>query len=162
MLNNLDTIDWNKLGAGQVPQLIRTLYEGGAKDERYSKALEELSELLYPQGIQDHWDWGGPRRMIQNDLPHQVTPFLIEILENTESVSKKYHMVELLCNLCKYEYVHDWLGNEGQAEYIDWSRRLRDKVKLGLPIYQQCLAGGDEYLKGRVQGLMKWMEYKGI
>ncbi|MBA3920350.1 MAG: hypothetical protein H0X31_01050 [Nostocaceae cyanobacterium] len=160
MLNNLDTIDWNKLGAGQVPQLIRTVYESDAKEERYSRVFEELQELLYPQGIADHWDWGGPRRMMQNDLPQQVTSFLVEILGETKSLDKMRDIVSLLGDLCKYEYYHEWLGSEGQAEYIEWSRRLRDKVRLGLPLYQQYLTSDDEYLKGRVRELVKWMEYK--
>ncbi len=159
MLTNLDRIDWNALGAGQIPQLIRAIYEHEAKEEKYLEAFGELSELLYPQGIADHEDWGGPRRMMQNNLPHQVTRFLIEILQDTQSLDKMYHIVDLLGDLCKYEYYHQWIGNEGQDEYITWSRRLRDQVRLGLPLYQQYLTSSDEYLKNRVQELMKWLEY---
>ncbi|MBA3873745.1 MAG: hypothetical protein H0X30_31820 [Anaerolineae bacterium] len=160
ILANLNNIDWNTLGSDQIPELIRTIYESDTKEERYSEAFGSLQELLYPQGIEDHWDWGGPRRMMQNDLPHQVTPFLIEILENTESANKMYNIVGLLGELCKYEYYHKWLGNEGQAEYIEWAWKLRDQVRLGLPLYQQYLTGSDEYLRDRAQELMKWLEYK--
>ena len=160
MLSNIDSVDWDNLGSGQVPQLIHTVYESDVTEEKYSQAFDELQELLYPQGIADHWDWGGPRRMMQNDLPQQVTPFLIEILGETKSLDKMRDIVSLLGDLCKYEFYHEWLGSEGQAEYIEWSRRLRDKVRLGLPLYQQYLTSSDEYLKDRTQELMKWLDYK--
>ena len=100
--------------------------------------------------------------MMQNDLPHIVTPFLIEIVQETQSINKKYALVGLLRDLCTYETVYRWLGEDGQAQFLDWSRRLRDQVRLGLPLYEQLLGDGDEYLKKYVQDLIKWMEYKEI
>lgn len=99
---------------------------------------------------------------MQNDLPLIVTPFLIEILQVTQTVDKKYDLVDLLRDLCTYEYFYRWLGDDGQGEYLDWSRRLRDQVRLGLPLFEQLLGDGDEYLKSRVQDLIKWIEYKEI
>ncbi len=159
MLTNLDRIDWKQLGAEQVPQLIRAIHEHDAKGEIYSNAFAELSELLYPQGIADHEDWGGPTRMMQNDLPHQVTPVLIEILQETKSTNKIYHLIDLLADLCIYEYYHQWVGAMEQSKYLSWARSLRDKVRLGLPLYQHYLESNDEYLKQSTQWLMKWLEY---
>lgn len=162
MLEGLKAVDWNKLGAEQVPQYLRSIYSCDSKDDECTKAFLELNELLYPEGIMDNWDWGGPRRMMQNDLPHIVTPFLIEIVQETQSINKKYALVGLLRDLCTYETVYRWLGEDGQAQFLDWSRRLRDQVRLGLPLYEQLLGDGDEYLKKYVQDLIKWMEYKEI
>lgn len=110
MFDKLAVIDWNKLGASEVPALLKTI-SSEKNQEVYLKAVIDLRHLIYPQGINDHWDWEGPARMMQNDLPHQVTPLLLNVLENTEILPKKIAIINLLKNLCNYSIPSPIMAN---------------------------------------------------
>jgi hypothetical protein len=161
MFDKLDVIDWNKLGASEVPALLTTI-SSEKNQEAYVKAVIDLRHLIYPQGINDHWDWEGPARMMQNDLPHQVTPFLLNMLENTEMLPKKIAIINLLKNLCNYYHVREWISEDEtdpkRKTYDEWFRRLHSTIRQGFPIYEQLLNNPDPIIQLRVRELLDSLE----
>jgi hypothetical protein len=140
MLENLDKVNWVELGAPQVPDLLREIqaHEPGKEfDEKHQEAWHDLIELIFPQGIIEMWDWSGPGRMMQNDLPHKVVLFLLEILEQTTS-----EVIGNLREMCMYWHISLWVGDPGQPRYkayVEWASRLKEVIKQGIPIYKQLL-----------------------
>ncbi len=161
MFENLDNVNWKELGAPQIPDLLREIQAdqpGKEKDKKHLEAWAELSELVFPEGIIDSWDWAGPGRMMQNDLPHQVVPFLIEILRQTTSKSTQSGVIGLLWQLCTYSSVKLWVGDPGSPRYeafVKWVSRLKDIIREGLPLYQALVDDPYPTLKEDVPNLLK-------
>jgi hypothetical protein len=164
MLENLDNVNWTELGAPQIPELlweIQTDLPGSGNDKKRQETWNELRELLYPEGIIDNWDWGGPGRMMQNDLPHHTVPFLLEILEYTTSKSNQSTVIDLLWQLCTYPTVKLWVGDPGEPryeEYVRWADRLKEVIRQGIPLYKQLLDDPYPYLDANVRELLKKLD----
>lgn len=161
MLENLDKVNWDELGAPQMPDLLREIQAdqpGKETDKKHQEAWDELREVLYPEGIIDNWDWSGPGRMMQNDLPHHTVPFLLEILEHTALKSTQSTIIDLLWQLCTYPTVKLWVGDPGEPRYekfVRWADRLKDVVQQGIPLYEQLLDDPYPYLDQKVRELLK-------
>lgn len=132
------------------------------KSSEYQKAFAEINELIYPDGIMDNWDWSGPRRMMQNELPHRIVPHLIKTLFNAQSWSRKASLIGLLREASFYYYVRKWISpNDTDLDRIafdGWTRRLVDEVRKGTPIYETLLQDDNEYLRSRVKALFDTLE----
>lgn len=151
--------NWLSLNAPQVPHLLQVIQDAGEKSSEYQKAFVEINELIYPEGIMDNWDWGGPRRMMQNELPHRIIPYLLEILSNAQSWSRKAALVDLLREASCYYYVRKWISpNDTDLDRIafdGWTQRLVGEVRKGIPIYETLLQDENEYVRSRVKELFK-------
>ena len=78
MLQNLNKVNWAELGAAQMPNLLQKIQLDQIAielDKKRQNAWDELRELLYPEGIIDNWDWGGPGRMMKNttEIANELT-----------------------------------------------------------------------------------------
>lgn len=161
MFDRLDEIDWGKLSAEEVPSLLKTI-NSEKNQESYLKAYWDLAELVYPHGIDDQWDWNGPSRMMQNDLPHQIVPFLGEILESNSSSSLKVDIIKLLMKMTYYYDVRGWVSedetNPKRIAYDGWFHRLINVIRQGLPVYEHLLVDQDHTVQAAIRELYDALE----
>jgi hypothetical protein len=161
MLENLDKVNWAELGAPQVPDLLREIQAdepGREKDEKRQTAWAELIELIFPQEIIEMWDWSAPGRMMQNDLPHKVVMFLLEILEQTTSKSTQSILIGHLREMGMYWNISLWVGDPGQRRYeayVEWANRLKEVIRQGVPLYKQLLDDPYPHLDQNVRALLE-------
>lgn len=158
MVEDISRIDWEALEAPEVSAFLRRMYDE-QDDEAFFEAYDKLKSYIYSDGISDAWDWGAPARMMKNDLPHQVTPFLIDILSHTKNLSKQRAATRLLRLLCTYWEVRGWTLNTPYHEaYKDWARRLLGVIREGVPIYQRSINDPDPVLNSYTKELLDFLE----
>lgn len=105
MLEKLSDIEWNKLGAPEIPQLLHQLEFGYSpeKASEFSNLIGSLEERLAPlMLLSGYGNYRDMMRIMETKLPHIVTPFLIQILDKTSDKRVSAVILELLHNECMY------------------------------------------------------------
>lgn len=140
MSAKLDEIDWDALGAPEIPILLRRMQSPKDKHD-FSEAYNHLTNIVFPEGISDSQDWGGPGGMMQTEAPLLVIPFLTEMLSREIDSWRKLSILELLHSLAAYWELRTWIteANPKRVVYEQWARRINDAVRDGALIYQELL-----------------------
>lgn len=137
MLEGLSLIDWDELGAPEIPDLLLQLTgdDETAIREAIGLLADKVAPLMLLSGYGQYTDL---IKLMETELPHIVTPFLIEILQQTNNMSVKLGLLEILHNECNYvNAVATELGVLPDREvYEQWAHGLWNEVNKGLPIYQ--------------------------
>lgn len=127
MLDRINTIDWQSMGASRIPQWIRDLVSENS-DIRIHAGWK-LQEYLhyYVESIQDYYD------ALATDAPVLITPFLIEILQH--DLSDKEGILYLLDILAHYHLV-DELRNPYKLRANQIYQQLLPHFELFLPFLE--------------------------
>jgi len=157
MLDKLSIIDWAKYGVPQIPNLLLILLND-TDNKIYGSACSDLEELFFPEEFESQQYRGPLTRMMQNDLPRQVVPFLIEILVHTDLPDKHYMLLELLRHFSAYKYLREWVhqdpANPKRIIYDEWTKKLDEEIVKGLSMYETFLESQHSYLRSIAKVLM--------
>jgi hypothetical protein len=159
MSEELSKIDWDKLGAPEMPKSLYLFTLGYSTEHRedFDEAVEYLEQRIAPfMLLHGYGDYRDLMKIMQTEVPHLVTPFLIQILEATIDSRVKAALLELLHNECSYIYAvgSELSGLSDRDNYEAWAHRLRGEVEEGLSVYEQLLTDSASFVREAAEDLI--------
>jgi hypothetical protein len=138
MQDELNRLDWVKLGNAGIPALFREAESENEEVRR--KALGKLRDTVAPWELLDGYSSSTKLiRMSESRIPEAVIPFLIELLKAKNSKDKSY-ILEILYELSRYIYVDESsIPAEKRESYGAWANRLESAVRQELGFYETLL-----------------------
>ncbi|MEO8609711.1 MAG: hypothetical protein ABI690_17595 [Chloroflexota bacterium] len=156
MLEGLSDIDWNELGAPEIPQQLHQLslgYPPETADEfsgLFASLEEQLAPLMLLSGYGNYRDL---MRIMETKIPHIVTPFLIQILDKTTDKRVSVMILELVHNECMYIQTVGTIVAD-REDYKAWARQLRDEVEKGMPVYLKLAHDSEQDVRQGTEDLL--------
>jgi hypothetical protein len=159
MLEELSKIDWDKLGAPEIPKFLYlfTLDYSSENAKEFDEAYDYLEERLAPfMLLHGYGNYHDLMKIMQTEIPHLVTPFLIQILETTNDSRVKGALLGLLHYECSYIYAvgSELRGLSDRDYYEAWAHRLRGEVERGLSMYENLLTDSESFVRVAAEDLI--------
>jgi len=137
MLEGLDSVDWDKLLAPYMPNLLRDLTSNDRSIQ--DMAWGKIGENTIPWTVlEGHRSPSQMLWLISRDALYATIPFLIELLGYDEVTSKEF-ILDLLNDMACYVEADMYMPREPQNEkslYRSYARRVYDDVSRGKSKYQ--------------------------
>jgi hypothetical protein len=155
-MKNVNQINWNELGAPNVPRWLQDLQPEASNSKLFSESYNALWQFLVP----DYADWRALLELMKSDVHHQVVPFLIDMLEDEKSASNAGSILDLLDCLARLWFRRKEISDadSNRQLYENWARRINDAVRVGIPVYQKFLNEVGDSGIDIAQGLLDALE----
>ena len=157
MLENLDSVDWAKLGhaygeATDVPRQLRALASGQEKERQ--KALWDLHGNIWHQGT-------------VYEATAVAVPFLLEMLKNDHPAPESILvLLALIANGASYLEAHGNLLKMDEEEYrkelaeeLKWVTAAREAVRAGCELFRDLLESSSSEVRELsifLLGILSW------
>jgi hypothetical protein len=136
-VKEINEVDWQALGAPEVPRWLHDLQLEEGKSRIFSESYNDLWQFLVPENASFEIKIG----LMSSEVHHQVVPYLIDIMENESNPTKVGSMLDMLELLARRWFlVREMRDNDpDKISYAQWARRVNDAVRAGIPVYQRLL-----------------------